>query len=42
MLLADNNGRLRAEPVSLFTFEGVMMTGVIDGERVTVWSGGIK
>ncbi|MGG2142292.1 hypothetical protein [Symbiopectobacterium sp. RP] len=42
VLLADNNGRLRVEQVSLFTFEGVMMTGVIDGERVTVWSGGVK
>ncbi|MEN3259638.1 zonular occludens toxin domain-containing protein [Sodalis endosymbiont of Spalangia cameroni] len=42
VLLADNSGRLRAEPVSLFTFDGVMMTGVIDGERVTVWSGGFK
>lgn len=39
VLLADNAGRLRAEPRSQFTFEGVMMTGVIDGERVTVWSG---
>ncbi|WP_342220877.1 zonular occludens toxin family protein [Candidatus Fukatsuia endosymbiont of Tuberolachnus salignus] len=42
VVLADNAGRLRAEPVSQFAFEGVMMTGTIDGERVTVWSGGIK
>jgi zona occludens toxin len=38
----DTSGRLRIEPSSQFSFDGMMMTGEIDGETVTVYSGGIR
>lgn len=39
MVVADTSGRLRIEPASQFSFDGMMMTGEIDGETVTVYSG---
>ncbi|WP_275269755.1 zonular occludens toxin family protein [Citrobacter freundii] len=42
VVLVDTSGRLRLEPSSQFSFEGMMMTGEIDGQTVTVYSGGIR
>lgn len=42
VILANTDGRLRVEPASQFNFEGLMMTGEIDGQTVTVYSGAIK
>ncbi len=42
VVVADTSGRLRIEPASQFSFDGMMMTGEIDGETVTVYSGGIR
>ncbi|MBE8859817.1 hypothetical protein F3H64_24240 [Enterobacter hormaechei] len=42
VVVADTSGRLRIEPASQFSFDGMMMTGEIDGETVTVYSGAIR
>lgn len=42
VVLANTDGRLRVEPASQFVFDGLMMTGDVDGEKVTVYSGAIK
>ncbi|BEM04251.1 membrane protein [Serratia marcescens] len=42
VILAKSDGRLRVVPASQFIFDGLMMTGEVDGETVTVYSGAIK
>jgi zona occludens toxin len=42
VVVADTSGRLRIEPASQFSFDGMMMTGEIDGETVTVYSGATR
>lgn len=41
-ILINSQGFSRIEPLSQFNFSGVMMTGEIDGERVTTYSGAVK
>lgn len=42
VVLAETSGRLRIEPASQFSFDGMMMTGEVDGETVTVYSGAMR
>ena len=42
VVLVNNAGRIRTEALSSFTFEGLLMSGYIDGEQVTVYSGSVK
>ncbi|OKX07274.1 hypothetical protein AWP89_00595, partial [Escherichia coli] len=42
IILADSSGRLRIEPSSQFNFDGLMVTGELDGQRVTIYSGVLK
>lgn len=42
VILVNTQGQSRIEPLSQFNFSGVMMTGDIDGERVTTYSGAAK
>lgn len=42
VILSNVDGRVRVEPSSLFSFDGLMMTGDIDGQKVTVYSGSLK
>ncbi|TKC80410.1 hypothetical protein FAZ69_29325 [Trinickia terrae] len=40
VLLADNRGRFRRESASDFRGDRLGVTGMVDGERVAVWTGG--
>ncbi|TKC83427.1 hypothetical protein FAZ69_23330 [Trinickia terrae] len=40
VLLADNRGRFRRESVEDFKGQTLGVTGMVDGERVAVWTGG--
>lgn len=42
VVLAKSDGRLRVVPASQFIFDSLMMTGEVDGETVTVYSGALK
>lgn len=42
VVLSGAQGQVRLEALSQFTFDGVMMTGDIDGMQVTTYSGGVK
>lgn len=42
VVLAETSGRLRIESASQFSFDGMMMTGEVDGETVTVYSGAMR
>lgn len=39
ILLTNSAGVLRAVPASSFNYKGLLITGVIDGERVTLYTG---
>jgi len=39
ILLVDPDGRVRPEPASQYSFDGIELTGRVDGQRVTTFSG---
>ncbi|WP_370612147.1 zonular occludens toxin family protein [Citrobacter meridianamericanus] len=41
VVMINNDGRVRTEPLTSFTFDGLFMSGEIDNEKITVWSGQI-
>ncbi|WP_370618251.1 zonular occludens toxin domain-containing protein [Citrobacter meridianamericanus] len=41
IVLINTDGRVRTEPLTSFTFNGLFMSGEIDNEKITVWSGQI-
>lgn len=41
VVLVNTDGRVRTEPLTSFTFNGLFMSGEIDNEKITVWSGQI-
>ncbi|MFJ5359703.1 zonular occludens toxin family protein [Pectobacterium sp. CHL-2024] len=42
VVLSGADGRQRVEPAAGFVVSGAIMSGVLDGEIVTTWSGGAK
>lgn len=42
VILVDPQGNTRLEPLSQFSFSGLMLTGEVDGKIVTTYSGGSK
>lgn len=42
VVLVNIDGRVRTEPLTTFTFNGLFMSGEVDNEKVTVWSGQIN
>ena len=42
VVLVNINGRVRIELLNEFSFNGLYMTGFVDGEKVTVWSGSLS
>ena len=40
VVLSGADGRQRVEPATGFVFNGAIISGVLDGEVVTTWSGG--
>ncbi|WP_370618326.1 zonular occludens toxin domain-containing protein [Citrobacter meridianamericanus] len=41
VVMVNTDGRVRTEPLTSFTFNGLFMSGEIDNEKITVWSGQI-
>lgn len=39
VILVNGAGVLRAVPASSFNYKGMLMSGIIDGERVTLYTG---
>ncbi|ASD97044.1 hypothetical protein FGH87_26485 [Salmonella enterica] len=42
VVLVNINGRVRIELLNDFSFNGLYMSGFVDGEKVTVWSGSLS
>ncbi|EGI6779767.1 zonular occludens toxin family protein [Escherichia coli] len=42
VIITNNSGLVRMVPASTFNYQGVLLTGIVDGELVTFYSGGDK
>ncbi|EIO2238876.1 zonular occludens toxin domain-containing protein [Escherichia coli] len=42
VIITNNSGFVRMVPASTFNYQGVLLTGIVDGELVTFYSGGDK
>lgn len=42
VILSDTTGRLRTEFMTQFTYDSMMSSGIVDGEKVTVYSGSLQ
>ncbi|VVE39253.1 zonular occludens toxin domain-containing protein [Pandoraea cepalis] len=40
VVVADSSGRLRVESPSMFSLKGIARIGTVDGQQVTMWTGG--